>query len=172
MVALPVVHPSVFVVNTEAELKQVIARYLQRGTPIFADTETTGLDERVNKLVAVQMWQGVGAPVIIDARNLDVTPLQQLSHLVWTFHHAQFDISFLRQNGVRIERVWDTMVAEQIIYGIGSDEKKSNIGVHLKDLAMRYCEFDMPKEARNWFIDLDTRETEWNAAFPDRKSVV
>lgn len=168
MAALPVALPAMqaLVVDSPSMLERVISTYLARNKPIFADTETTGLDERVGKLVAVQLWQGVGVPVIVDAREMDVLALQMLEHLTWTFHNAQFDINWLRANGVRISKVWDTQIAEQVIYGVGIDEKKSGIGLHLKDLALRYCEFDMPKEARNWFIDLDTRPEEWDKAFP------
>jgi DNA polymerase-1 len=155
-----------FIVGDLRTLEKVVSAYAARQKRIYADTETTSLNPRAGKLVAIQMWQGVGLPVIIDWRkfqgddaNLAALMLSEdgpLGGYRWVFHNAAFDLSWLSSVGIYgVSKVYDTQVAEQVIYGVGMDEKRGELA--LKDLAAKYAGFDMSKDGREWFYDLDTR---------------
>jgi DNA polymerase-1 len=72
----------------------------------------------------------------------------------------------LEQLGLRARRVFDTMLAEQVIQGMGlSDGRKQGVEFNLRAVADSYG-LPVSKEERNWFIGLDTRPDEWTAPFP------
>lgn len=147
-----------YIVTTHNELTRVVNAYAKRGKQIYADTETTGLNPRAGKLIAIQMWQGVGLPVIVDWRRMDDPNMAAmllgedgpLHNLRWVFHNAAFDLSWLGSAGIWLNKVYDTQIAEQVLTG-------ANEGLALKDLAYKYAQFDMSKDGREWFYDLDTR---------------
>jgi DNA polymerase I len=92
-------------------------------------------------------------------------PVFESGHFI--LHNAKFDYKFLAHRGLVMKTMWDTMLAEQVIYGLGSeDARKQGVGMGLADLVRRHCNAEMSKEARSWFIDLDKRPDEWNAPFP------
>lgn len=150
-------------VDTPQQLAAVVERYLQRGTPIYADSETTGLNPRTCKLVMVQMWQGVPgtAPVIVDARRMGVAILNLLGKLRWVFHNAKFDWSVLAENGVDLRNLYDSQIGEQII--MSASQRPS-----LVDVVEKYAGVTLDKGAREWFYSpapLDERP-EWDQPFP------
>jgi DNA polymerase-1 len=137
---------------------------------VYLDTETTGLDPRKDKLVSVQVY-APGAPgtTILDVRHLrgwqDYLTVALDGALV-VGHNLKFDLQFLARAGVFFGNVWDTMLGEQVLHGVGmKDARLRGLGLNLKDTALRYGTA-MSKEERNWFIDLDTRPDEWLAPFP------
>jgi DNA polymerase I-like protein with 3'-5' exonuclease and polymerase domains len=135
-------------VETREQLQRVVDRYLERGKPIFADTETTGLNHRTNKLVAVQMLQqGAEAVVIIDCRKLtDISQLNRLSSLRWVFHNAFHDWQFLVANGVELCCLYDSLIAEQVILSAKS-------GPSLKEVVDKYAGVTLDKDGREWFYE-------------------
>lgn len=153
-------------------LKRMCAAYLSRKTPVYLDTETTGLNPRHNKLVMVQVMQEGHAPVIIDWRRfLDngqeeaaaslLSPVFQACECVG--HNIAFDGQFLSTRGMPLNKVWDTQIAEQVIY---SARPK---GVTLQAVVKKYCDVWLDKAERKWFYTpapLDERPDEWNAPFP------
>jgi DNA polymerase-1 len=161
--------PSVF--DTPEQLSQVLRVFQSRLDPIMLDTETTGLDPRKNKLVMLQLRQASGkAAVIFDCRRgLNLRPLQPLfdSHLV-VMHNGKFDSQFLLMRGIKLPRIYDTMLAEQLLLGKGYGKGE---GLHLKDTLERRLGIHMDKLQREWFykpapLDDESRQDEWNAPFP------
>ena len=142
-------------------------------TRLVLDLETTGLDPRKNKVVTL----AVGTPeqvTIIDLRSYyRADPAHQqawreaLQHLLhrdtvlWIGHNLKFDWSFLAQQfGVQLGHVYDTMLVEKLL-NAGSHSAAS-----LLASAARYG-ITVTKEQRSWFIDLDTRHSEWVSTLPD-----
>lgn len=164
--------------------EQVARTFRQRpDEEVFFDLETTGLNPRTDKLVMAQLRQGERTPVIFDLREDGAGILKALapifvnSPLRIVGHNLDFDLRWLRQYGVKWKprlgsvplRVYDTMVAEQVILGLGKSEaKKLGTGVNLEDTAARYG-IEVSKQERNWFIGLDTRPDEWDAPFPEEQ---
>jgi DNA polymerase-1 len=141
--------------------------------PVAFDTETTGLDSREDKLVMLQFGQG-GKSYIFDMRH--ATNLLEYGHILRPLFsgdvlilgmNLKFDYGMVLEHlNVRIRRVFDIMLADQVIEGLGkSDGRKKGKGFNLKDIAHRYG-YEIEKEDRNWFVGLDKRPEEWNAPFP------
>jgi DNA polymerase-1 len=163
--------------------EQVARTFRQRpDEEVYFDIETTGLDPRTDKLIMAQLKQGDRATVILDLRRDSevfraLAPIFEDSPLRIVGHNLDFELRWLRQYGVQWSprlggipiTVYDTMVAEQVILGLGKSEaKKLGKGVNLEDTAARYG-IEVSKQERNWFIGLDKRPDEWDAAFPQEQ---
>lgn len=152
--------PSAMVVTQDCQIQAMVAMLRQNGTRLFVDTETTGLNPRAGKLVAIQLYQqGMKRPAIIDCRlGLDLRPLQALANLTWVGHNLNFDIKWLWTAGIRPSKLYDTMIADQLLRSDGN-------GRTLKELVIEQTGVDISKDEREWFYDLDQRP-EWHEPFP------
>ena len=156
----------------------MVKTYLSRDEKtIFFDTETTGLDPQQDKLVSMQFKQRGHPSILVDVRqmNLDLVaeilaPLFAFSYL-FVGHHLRFDLSFmLAYLGVRLYKACDTMIAEQVLHGLGqSSARNQGVPMTLAATVKRHLGLDLPKEERNWFIGLDKRPEEWNAPLPEEQ---
>jgi DNA polymerase I len=141
---------------------------LQPG-PVFTDTETTGLNPRTDTLVLVQLYQPhLTHPIIIDMRESWPTWKDRLSevferHLL-VAHNAKFDVSMLLANGMKVGAIFDTMIAEQVLQGVGmEDARQHGINLSLAGLAEKYAVTNHPisKAEREWFdttLPLDIKQ--------------
>lgn len=134
------------------------------GKLLYADTETTGLDPYVNKLVMVQLYEDGGKPHVVDWRTAGDghwMHLVSLERRTWVGHNFAFDWKFLRRGGVCIKSVYDTAIAEQVLTSSGKMPS-------LKEVVQKYCGVTLDKDGREWFYQpapLDERP-EWNEPFP------
>lgn len=158
------------------------------------DLETTGLDARQHKVVSIAI--GVpGRVSVLDLRpyyNLSSVhqtewraALQGLLHrlyartLTWIGQNLKFDWHFLAHHfGVRLDPVYDTMLAEQILLGFFPGQGSERQAFALHTIAARYQrqvpeasrpKLTVSKEERVWFQNLDQRPHEWAAPFPDEQ---
>ncbi len=159
---------------TLTEIHALIAQWDEAPpSRLVLDLETTGLNPRTNKVITLAL----GTPenvTIIDLRPYYAADpaqqqawreaLQQLLQrdaLLWIGHNLKFDGSFLAQQfGVQLKQVYDTMLVEKLLH-VGE-----YVSASLQASAARYG-IAVSKEARSWFIDLDTRPAEWGAALPE-----
>jgi DNA polymerase-1 len=121
------------------------------GAPIAAvDTETTGWDPYTARLVLVQVSAGPQLPVLVlDARRVDVRVLEPLladTATLKVFHHGGFDLRFLALAGVRVRRVADSMLAQQLL-----DAGGPSGGVGLAELAEFRLGMRLDKRLRGHF---------------------
>jgi DNA polymerase I len=158
------------------ELGRMASVYLRRGLPFGFDTETTGLEPHKHRLVAMQFFQpdSGAAPVILDCRKLDLRHIYHIlqplfNGLVAVGINLKFDYKMLKYHtGVEMVRMYDLMLAEQCIRGMGVAEAQAEgIGFNLLALGERY-KVSVSKEERSWFIDLDKRP-EWHLPFPQEQ---
>jgi DNA polymerase I len=148
---------------------------LSRASILFLDTETTGFDPYTEKLIMIQLWDGEGEVYIIDMRKITAPKglgkaiNSYLEQVYLVGHNIKFDLQWLAHHlGLTLSRLslWDTMIAEQYLFGLGMSEAKiKNISYALKACAGRRG-VGMSKEERNWFIGLNGRGEEWDGAFP------
>jgi DNA polymerase-1 len=148
--------------------------------PICLDTETTGLNPRTAKVVAIQFGT-LRHVYIIDCRPF--YELSGASQDLWkksltSFieacpliigHNLKFDYKMLAYPfGVKMDRLADTMLQELIIHGVGLGKAESQgIAVNMHATASRYG-LKVEKEARSWFIDLDALDA-WFLPFPQKQ---
>ncbi|HEX3640672.1 MAG TPA: DNA polymerase [Ktedonobacteraceae bacterium] len=168
----PVIESHSSVCVSTPEQVHDIAQQLQGNATYVMDLETTGLNPRQNKIITIAF----GTPdqvYIIDVRRfhsaseslrtLWCEALQRLFHredIVWAGHNLKFDWSFVAvQFGVRMRRVYDTMIVEKLIHN------GARVSASLKNAAARYG-IAVSKEEVNYFIGLDQRPKEWSAPIP------
>ena len=133
---------------------------------LAVDTETTGLDPRVNQVRLIQVGTGDYA-LLVDldgwrtpgVRQVDWTQpgLRELKALLTgrkrkVLQNAAFDLNFLRGEGVVLGgKIFDTMIAAKIVNN-GSGNKND-----LAALVMRELRVELPKELQkaDWSGELD-----------------
>ncbi len=111
---------------------------------LAVDTETTGLDCHINKLLLLQMGNK-DIQVVIDLTSVSIehyrTLLEEKDLLL---QNAKFDLKFLyKVNIVPRGVIWDTMLAEQVLFN--GYNNPSNLAYLVK----KYCKADMSKEIRS-----------------------
>ncbi len=118
---------------------------------VAVDTETSGWDPHQDRLLLVQVAAGPEHPVLVlDAGRVDpraLAPLFADPAALKVFHHAAFDLRFLAEAGVRVHRVADTMLAQQLLDG----GEKSAAGLGLADLASFRLGLELDKSVRDTF---------------------
>lgn len=88
---------------------------------VAVDTETSGWDPYRDTLRCVQVCAGPELPVlVVDAAAVDLrvlAPLLADRGVLKVFHHGAFDLRFLAAGDLRVARVADTMLAQQLLDG-------------------------------------------------------
>src|SRR5579859_7118062 len=104
-------------------LQTMVNTYIRRRRKIAFDCETTGLNPRLHKFVALQFMQEGREPVIVDMRKLDMKEVGTIirplfsGDLLIRGHSLKFDLGFLwAQMGIRARSVFDTYLAEVMLY--------------------------------------------------------
>ncbi len=124
---------------------------LGRVPMVAVDTETSGWDAYSDRLRLVQVAAGDSRPVLVlDAEAVDpavLRPLLDDETVLKVFHHAAFDLRFLAAAGVRVRRVADTMLAQQLLDG----GEKTATGVGLAGLAAFRLGMTLDKSVRDTF---------------------
>jgi len=88
---------------------------------VAVDTETSGWDPYSDELICVQLYAGPGLPaLVLETAAVDprvLAPLLADREVLKVFHHGAFDLRFLAVAGLRVARVADTMLAQQLLSG-------------------------------------------------------
>lgn len=133
--------------------------WINPAEPVFADTETTGLNPRTDTLVLVTLYQTwMTDPIVIDWRHAwpywsDVLS-EKLQACLVVAHNAKFDLGWFRQREIKTGQVFCTQVAEQVLRGVGiEDAHNQGIELSLAGLAKQYGLRSKPvsKAEREWF---------------------
>ena len=118
---------------------------------VAVDTETTGWDPLGDRLKLVQLAVGGDAPVLVlDADHVDPAAVEALladRSVLKVFHHGSFDLRFLGAAGLRVNRVADTMLAQQLLDG----GEKTPAGVGLAGIASYRLGMTLDKSVRDTF---------------------
>ncbi len=140
---------------TENFRAEKIVKELKEKKIISLDTETTGLDPFVCKLLMLQLSDGKNA-YVFDARKVDVNIFKDILEdpkILKIIQNACFDLKILKvRRNITIQNMYDTMLAEQIINaGIS---KRCN----LKLLVNNYLGYSLDKETRDTFADFNINQ--------------
>jgi DNA polymerase I-like protein with 3'-5' exonuclease and polymerase domains len=130
------------------------------------DTETTGLDPHTTRLRLIQL-ASAEACFVIDCFQFTKEQLAPILALlaapqpVKVAHNAKFDAAFLMKHyGVRLGKVFDTMLASQLVSAGNEDDRHS-----LEMVVKRHLGWALDKEAQtsNWSGELGEYQLEYAA---------
>jgi DNA polymerase-1 len=104
-------------ITTQGEVEALLPRLMEKPSWGF-DTETTGLDSHVDKVLTIQL----GRPeeqFIIDARKVDVSPLRPFfeSSIKKIAHNGKFDYKMMKGSfGIDVESIRCTYLGEKALH--------------------------------------------------------
>lgn len=130
---------------------------LNKQNTLQFDTETTGIDPHIDKLLTMQFgtWDKQ-VQIVIDCTTINPIVFKQpLEEKCIIGHNLKFDLQFLYNYKIIPTKVYDTMIVEQLLY-LGYPN--SVISYALKTLTDKYVHYDMDKTVRGQIIwrGLDT----------------
>ena len=137
----------VFVARTANELDMAADR-LSAATALGCDTETSGLSAKYGKLFSIQFSDGDFNLLIPLSEGVPFgrfTEVLSDERVIKIFHNAKFDLDFLREIGIPVRNVFDTMIAEKVLTR-GASQSAS-----LADTLYRYFAVDLDKSQRAKF---------------------
>jgi DNA polymerase I len=124
---------------------------------ISLDLETTGLDPHADRIRLIQV-STVEKTWLIDAYQVPVTGLKAVLEggPIKIVQNGKFDWQFLHAQGLWMEPVFDTMLADQVIH-------HRSYGKGLGDLAKDYLDLELPKEMQksDWSGELAEEQLEY-----------
>lgn len=147
----------ILVARTDGELQLAFER-LSKAAQIGCDTETSGLSARTGRLFSVQFSDGGFNVLVPMSEGVSLGPLSELladAAVTKIFHNAKFDLDFLNNNGLSVNNVFDTMIAEKVL------TRGANQSASLAETLYRYFAVDLDKSQRKKF----TRN--WNGIWTD-----
>jgi ribonuclease D len=137
----------VFVARTESEM--ALASELLAGAGVLGcDTETSGLSPKYGKLYSIQFSDGEFNVLVPLSEGVAMGQFEGVladPTVTKIFHNAKFDLEFLKENGHRVENVFDTMIAEKVL------TRGANQSSSLAETLYRYFAIDLDKSQRAKF---------------------
>ena len=123
--------------------------YFKDKPRIQIDTETTGTDPHSDKIISLQIgctkdqW-------FIDCRSTDILQFKELiESKLCILQNAKFDYKMLKTAGINLNKIYDTMLAECVLFCGYPD-----YGYGLDALVNRYLQVDMSKKERDSFLNV------------------
>lgn len=142
-------NPSYDFVITQEGLQKAVEEIAKHNV-ISLDTEATGLDPYLSKLLLLQISTPEKA-YIFDARKLDFAPLKPIledQKYLKVIQNGKFDYALIKVKlNITINNIFDTMLAEQML-SAGISRRNAS----LKDIAKKYLDITLDKdwESYNW----------------------
>ena len=125
-----------------AEIEDLI-EYFSDKDAIGFDTETTGFDPYVDKLLSYQLGDEK-YQFVVDASQYPIELVRDiLTHKELIIHNAKFDLKFLYHQDIYPTKVWDTYLGECVIYKGDRSVRKS-----LEATLLRYKGVQLNKTIR------------------------
>jgi twinkle protein len=125
-----------------------VVTYCKSKDILAVDTETTGLNFMEETMTMLQIGD-TDIQFVVDVRACDISPLKEIlesKQILKILHNAKFDYKFLLKAGIKLENVWDTMLASQVL---NCGKKMSH---SLDNLVSRVLQISMSKDTRSTFV--------------------
>lgn len=147
---------------------QNILSYFKNHKHIALDTETSGLDPYSCELLSIQLGDFENQFVVEYSPKIleGLKPLFLRKDVVWVLQNAKFDLQFFYKHDIILEHIFDTYLAESIIYCGYDDVKLPNyVRKSLDVLALKYCGALLNKAIRGTInkVGLTDRVIEYGA---------
>jgi len=138
--------------------EQTALKMMQDWIVVQCDSETTGRDAHLCHLLCVQFGNDLAdARIVVDCTCVDITlfkDVMESKRLI--LHNGKFDLQFFYNHGIIPRKIYDTMIAEQVMYlGYPSGIKQYS----LQAVAMERLNVDIDKSIRGDII--------WKGLTPD-----
>ncbi len=165
------------------DMPGIVQQFIDADESLGVDVETTGTDHWQSKLITLQLGNSE-CVYIADLRQWEQSngsrqAFRETAELLFSgkvrllAHNGKFDVLALAvhlamtPDDLRHLRMFDTMLAEQVILGGLESDTGAREKASLDATASRYG-IHLAKDPRNWFVDLDTRP-EWDVPFPSKQ---
>ena len=130
------------------DMSEVVS-YCKGKELLSVDTETTGLDYTIDKVILFQIGDE-DRQFLIETRGHDIQELKEIlesKNIIKIFHNAKFDLNFIKSSfNIHCENVYDTMLVEKILTcGTGKS-------VSLLNTLDRNLEIQMDKTQQSSFV--------------------
>lgn len=122
-----------------------IIEYFKDKDEIAFDTETTGLSPQDNSILLYQLGDADNQ-FTVNAKDYPLDLFKDLledENKTILMHHAAFDLGFLFQYKILPKNIWDTYLAEAVLYKGNKKIRKS-----LDETVYRYCKITLDKSIR------------------------
>ena len=146
-----------YLVTNRKEFENAL-EYLKNLSIFSVDTETTGLDPFLNKIIMIQIGD-LHKQFIIDAKLFSKESIQYFlkdllnNNSLKVGHNLKFDYQmFLTNYNIRINNFFDTMIAERVL-NCGKAETRYG----LKNVVLKYLEEERDKTVRDEFPNLGNK---------------
>lgn len=129
-------------------------QYIKNWKCIQFDVETKGLDCHIGTLLMVQFGNPEGTiQIVVDCTTIDITLYKEvLEEKLLIGHNLKFDIQWLYNKYIIPLKVFDTMIAEQLLYlGYPQEFKNPLIGINysLQKVLERWLGITIDKSVRS-----------------------
>lgn len=134
----------------EIEVQDIIS-YFKNHKFIALDTETSGLDPHSCELLSIQFGDFNQQFVVEYSPNIleKLKPLLLRKDVVWVLQNAKFDLQFFYKHNIILENIFDTYLAEGVLYCGFDDVKLPNyVRKSLDVLVLKYCGVLLNKSIR------------------------
>lgn len=147
-----------FVSNSDIEFSKFKKISVQESLQILSqwnriqfDSETNGRDPHINDILCIQFGnRKADIQIVVDVTTIDIQEYKFiLENKSIIGQNLKFDLQFLYKYNIVPNRVYDTMIVEQLLY-LGFKPKKDMYS--LKGLALRYLDIDIDKSIRGEII--------------------
>ncbi len=131
--------------NMQKSSIEELFHYFEEKVLIAVDTETTGLSAISNEILTLQLGDSE-CQFIIDAENFDFTILRDFFNnkdKLFLFQNAKFDLQFLYKYKIIPKFIYDTFLAESVLFKGDKFVRKS-----LDVLTLKYCSVRLDKSIR------------------------
>ncbi len=128
----------------QASVDEILS-YFKDKDSIEVDTETQGRDPHSKRILSLQLGN-TERQYVIDVRSINILQFKELLETkLCLLHNAKFDYKFLRKAGIVLDKIYDTMLAEVVIFN-GLDRRYG-----LNHLCKNYLDINLPKDVRGEF---------------------
>jgi ribonuclease D len=138
---------NILVARTPQEIDLAYSR-LSSAEALGCDTETSSHNPKFGKIFSIQFSDGEFNVLVPLSEGVNLGKLAGMladASIIKIFHNAKFDLEFLSADGIAVNGLFDTMLAERVL------TRGANQSASLAETLYRYFAVDLEKSHRSKF---------------------